>query len=342
MEILSSISSSEQCPDSRPPGSRLRALLCFIVLNAIIYLFVNAGLSKLPPAYYPSDARFQRSVHSLENKAPDIDLLFIGDSFMYYGLNPDNVRLGKCLSHNFSFASETSQSSYWKTKYYIDRGKLPNLKAVVMEISLGRAPDLSFASDYSKFYPMPEIATLNNPIETVRVFFLKNSLLLRMRQTISGLKYIPPDKLNEQSLDNGYTLRQYSYQPNRADEKMALEDKIKLSRKRFSGSDGRFYKMMSDMMKKRNAKIYFVVMPTLFGDKDLARELYNAHERYIRTYVPDATVFDYSLNRYPWKPELFSDRGHLNEKGAEILGTLISQDLSAQSETASMCRLDNQ
>jgi len=313
---------------------RARTVIAFIAINLALFLLAELTLRKYSKILFYYESYFSSSVDYFEKKASVINILFLGDSRVYYGVNPDVIPLRGCAIHNFAFPSEGIQSTYYKLEYYLSRGALPNLKFVFVPIRnpesisdkpfLQKGHALSWEANYSKYYPLNQMTPHLSIFDEMKTFFF-NSNVIRLRRHTAGKRLLRPSKVT--LLPNGYSKRTTVYTPIKSDEKEYLKSMQKQIDDADSNEWELFYKKTASALERRGVQPIFVLLPDLWHAPELRKDYVETLSGFVERNIPGSTFLDYTKNRFNWLNKDFADRGHLNIDGAHIFGQLIADDI---------------
>ena len=103
----------------------LKKLIYFVLIVLFIAVLIESVFHKFRLTNF--DIALSKSINNFEEVSDDIEVLFLGDSRTFYGINPITIN-SKLKTQNFSFPSEPIQTTYWKMKYYFDNEMLDSLK----------------------------------------------------------------------------------------------------------------------------------------------------------------------------------------------------------------------
>jgi ABC-type microcin C transport system permease subunit YejB len=107
------------------PRYVLRRGCGFLLVTAVLFAGVELVVRDHAERISASDREMGRSRTAFERRRTDVEILALGDSRVYHGVDPQFIHP---KAHNFGFPSEPIQSTYWKMKYYLERGDLPRLR----------------------------------------------------------------------------------------------------------------------------------------------------------------------------------------------------------------------
>ncbi|NEN25313.1 hypothetical protein G3O08_17590 [Cryomorpha ignava] len=248
----------------------------------------------------------------------DYELLILGNSRLYRGLNPDRFY---CQTFNFSHDNDTYNQLYFKLKYVLDNGKVFN--KVILGVDYHQ---FSFKSDTRNYVygdllgadymnDYPEGNLLLQKID----YYLGNVNPMKLR----GLKRVEDKPFQR---ENGQFIK-----PGKAKETNTVERD--LTRLDFQVN---YFKKIIDLC-RANGITVFMVMPPLRENELKAhtpaeRELFNS---FINDFVDNKQVFyfNYSKN-HDFKMTDFTDITHFNEAAANRFSEILSEDIFELTKTA--------
>jgi hypothetical protein len=102
------------------------AFIAFLVFIVVIFC-----LELTDRIVFRPKGIFARGVQDFEKQKNNVQIMFMGQSDMQYGIIPDILNYN---AYNFAASNETLLETYYKLKYYID--DMPNLRLVVLPVSL--------------------------------------------------------------------------------------------------------------------------------------------------------------------------------------------------------------
>ncbi len=305
--------------------------VCFIVLE--IFLMFNSQ------NFFIKDYQLQNSIKNFEVRKNEIELLFLGASGVYAGVNPDNIKINNFKVHNFGFPSESIQTTYYKIIHYLNNNDLKKLKLVAIEIRKGylyETNKLSVTKDlnYSQFYDLSDILLVNGLKEALSVLLHKSNIFRLRKDFINQFKINMVIK-EERIEKNGYAFRK-----NQINRKYLKEQTNFLLNLAKRGLDTKchpipiyYYKNLIELLQEKGIHVVLIQLPgagTIL-DNEQNSGLYDLSEEkiypVIENYFSDIPFFNYSSTDNKWTINDFSDRGHLNYIGAKKLGKFIENDL---------------
>jgi hypothetical protein len=322
----------------------LTQIAYFIASVTVFVILSEALLHKFNIAHF--DKVLSKSINNFEEFSDDLDALFLGDSRSFYGIDPNAIN-SKSNIHNFSFVSESIIITYWKMSYYLENKKLDNLKKVYIyfDESMISSPSrtrLKTTYDYSKFYNwnFDEITKDYSFTERINFWINVNSSLVRLRGSFRMLisqslqSLVKKNNENELLEKSGLSTRLYSIKPERFEsQKDYLVNGLK-GLPLIHPEPIKYYHKLVKLLKKHNIEVVFYKIPStsilLTYENNQLEQLYlNLHKRekyFIQSEFPGSKYEDFTFYDR-WELEDFSDRGHLNKKGAQKLGRNIKMGL---------------
>ncbi len=324
----------------------MKKLLLFLAINMAIFMVCEVALRANARDMFHHERFLELSVRNFEKRASDIDMLFLGDSRVYYGVNPDGIHAGDYKAHNFAYPLEPSQTTYYKLKYYLDRNMLPDLDMVLLQLRYDELPgrinqkgkyQLMLSHNYYRFYRFGEILRNNGPKKALMAFLNGNSYVIRLHKDI--FKAVSAGwSVREKLQENGYSRRDY-YNSGRNFDEEETERVLRIESKEWlelaeaalesdHNKNGLFYTKMVKMLKSRGVKVFFLHIPEYWETEGFSERLDVKLAEMAQKFVPGTPVWSYDYDHKIWDDiKLFSDIGHLNHDGSEVLGELITEDL---------------
>tara|TARA_B100001250_G_C19700684_1_gene744617 strand:+ start:77 stop:1096 length:1020 start_codon:yes stop_codon:yes gene_type:complete len=319
----------------------LKKLKWFTFLVFLLIIISEIALSKFK--IFPGDILLNQSIKNFEKDAMNTEVLFLGHSAPFYGINPSKIN-SKFNIHNFSFASEKIQTTYWKLKYYIDNNKVDNLKYVYIffeESMLSEsvlAPSTHY--DYSKYYNhfFNEITETWSTYEKINFWMKINSNLIRVQSSFANFLPIKIMSVFRRSVKNeevnefGYGIR--TYQINQKDFEKYIPYYINSSKVIHSINEEQFkdFHKLVDLLENNNINVVFYGLggtSILLKNKSYEKYLQLKNEReidFIKREFPNHSYINFFDIGIEFFLGDFSDMGHLNNKGANKLSEHIKID----------------
>lgn len=310
----------------------IKKILLFFTVISLILIIISI-LMKLYLMPF-QDISLAKSIHFFENEANSIEIIFLGDSQIYYGINPVCISLKKII-HNFGFASEPIQTTYWKIEYYFDKHALKKLRLAIINLDYRNFTSesrvgINMDYDYYKYYNYYFMDLIKYMGFRDIIKLIANRIdILRWRPYFVNNIMNKIKKPNERIMSSGYGERKYSHIT-----KLPSIRAADTYDKKPNHMNILFYNKLINLFREHGVEVMFIMMPDRFhrssqGEVDLkAREKEDKFvDKLIKTNFPSIRLLRYH-DRYKWQSDQFSDDSHLNDKGACILGELIKEDLS--------------
>lgn len=312
----------------------------FLKISVVVFLLFVVALLPVELLLRRDILFYDRIKHQSDSvfvqKQSSIEWMFLGDSQVFYGIDPAAIPTNR-KAHNFAFASEPIATTYFKIKYSLSKNYLPHLKKawIVFDMSqlTAKARDgLRFEYDYHEIYidrlfHDAEFRSSTTLKDWVRII-LYNSYTIRSR---SNLLRIAKEMQNkEDSLTAyGFALRHsamseqdssaavlaYKQDPNRAHHKALLDNNVQ------------YYKKLISLLQARGVEVRLIRMPLV---SDLADTVALQQEdkelrSIIRSHFGEIRFINSSLSGIGLLHNDFYDPGHLNDKGARKLASVLGE-----------------
>lgn len=329
------------------PKSTIRKLIFKILVFIIPFLILIESICRIYLVdLLPSEINCNKSIYNFESKCGNMDVLFLGHSFPYYGIDPDYVILENGLSsHNYSFSGEKIATTYYKIMYYLSKNKLPNLKLVVINIGYSNLfePACTINSEYpyNKFYNYLDIIR-TNPTNIFPSILNSLALYRVALQSDTVIKNLFFGFLQKESIqNNGYSRRDYLL--SEALFNTEINNYIKADKERDYKINPRSVNYINKLLfelQSRNIKVIFVKMPTsavllASGNNNFSKySIENTDilelktEMFIKNLYPEIPLYNYLKYSTDLSIEAFSDGGHLNHKGAMLFSKKLAIDIN--------------
>lgn len=330
-------------------------LIGFLFCGFMLLLFVELILGKYSTTIIPQEYYCEKSIDYFEKNDSNIDIIFLGQSQSYYGINPQYVKLmNKYKAYNFSFASEPIETTYYKLLYYMQNRYLKNLKLVIIDISgnILNPSNLNTDFKYSRFYNYLDIL-FNHDFYMFLKAIMSYSNIVRLRPYLTDFRFtFSTTALNEfikreHLLENGYCRRDYYLT------EYVLKNDIKNYERAYKNGDYKngyvpnpikikYLNRLVSIFTKKRINVIFIITPTpaiFLGQHGKYYSLVKDAERFdfyelkteqtVKKLFPQISVFNYNnpIKSNDFTLEMFSDAGHLNFNGSKLLATKISKDL---------------
>jgi hypothetical protein len=264
-----------------------------------IFVYIILAINVLPDLLKKTEGpstRQQLEISFSNVLHNDFDILVLGNSRLYRGVNPDKFSIA---SYNFSHDNDSYNQSYFKLKYLENN----NIKYNYLVLGIDYF-QFSFKSDtrsyiYGELLGDKYLADFQSNLFTSKlsqVFKIINpKILLRLRPK----KTIPFIKENGQYIRNG---------------KASLSDKVKRDISRLSFQIEYFNKII-EYCKYNNIKLFFVMLPTRKNEL----ESYSLSQmKEFDNFITDKniTFWNFSLDT-AYSVDNYTDITHFNSKTAD-------------------------
>jgi hypothetical protein len=287
-----------------------------------------------------------KSISNFEKKNDKIDILFLGDSQIFMGIDPDAIN-SKYEIYNFGFVSEPIITTYYKLNYYLEKNKLPNLKKVfivINSITLTRENRLIINKDYDYYkyynYFWDEIAKgmdweqkldyyLTEHFISYRLYShikteIKNRLVFRWKHIYSisesGFCYVPglvalsPEKFKTRIPIFIEDIRNESRNLTEISEK-GIND----------------YKKLIGIFQNNGVDVTLITLPSASvmissEEKELYRENQIILADFVEKHFENVSYINFSSEEYRdvWEIEDFRDGLHFSLNGSKKMGEILS------------------
>lgn len=290
---------------------KLLCLLCPVMsIYIILYLFVLPGLIEKTEG--PStEAQIVSSFNNAKSK--NYEILIIGNSGLYRGIDPDCFSLS---SYNFSHDNDSFNQIYYKLKYLENNNK--RFKYIILGVSYfqfsfisdtrnyvyGELLDKEYLKDYDEAYFFDNFLKKYNLLDNSRWIFIKN--LFAERKFTSYLK------------DNGQYVR-----PGVA----SANDKYYYSIRRLP-VQVKYFELILDFCKRKNIKVFICMLPTRENALiNYTEEEMREYDSFISSYT-DGNIHYLNYSRQKgWGLSDYTDITHFNENAAKRFSRLLSNDM---------------
>ncbi|EKD94375.1 MAG: hypothetical protein ACD_26C00086G0001 [uncultured bacterium] len=322
----------------------------FLFCGFVIFIATETVLNKYSEYILPSEHYLKKSIDCFEKIQDEINIIFLGHSQVYYGINPAYIKLSnKYKVHNFAFVSEPIETNYYKLSYYLQKRGLKNLKLVVIDASsIINEATLNTVFEYSRYYNYLDIL-FNHRYNLFLTAMVSKSNIIRLKPIITNINFsFSTSSLryfidNEHLLDNGYCKREYSFTESQF--KSEIQNYIKWDQEEKLYPDPiklRYLNRLISTLHNRKINVIFILppVPTLhLCQRGQYNSLITNHKKHdfcklkiqqiLKNIYPDIPVFNYNdpNKSIGFTLQHFSDRGHLNYRGSKLLSTKISNDL---------------
>jgi hypothetical protein len=299
--------------------------------------------------HFVNDDILSSSVNNFERKK-SISTLFVGNSKFYYGISESNC-FEKNNYHNFSFPSETIESTYWKLKYYIDKGQLKNLKQVYIQIEragiyVQNPIKRNNMYDYSTYYKH----SFNQITENKSILFKINEWLTgyftfyRLRPyfidlILNQINYKIVEKginrNNANVFGAGFLYSKYSNIHMKEDLPALINDELSYLKTPVNIIQLNYYDKLIRLFKKNGVAVDFIkiIEPidlVSVSDSTIQKILLSNLEKdknLVSKRYPDSKLIDLSKYVGSFTIEDFGDKIHLNKSGSIKFSQLLSYEI---------------
>lgn len=288
-------------------------------------LVILGGTTELLLRNIPNDYKYKNDF--LSTRSPEIEVLFLGSSHAYYGINPEYINKS---SFNAAYISQSLDYDYKILQKYND--KLSSLKYIVLPISyftffstLKNSGESWRVKNYIIYYGMKDSDNYKGHSEV-----LSNKLSINMDRIKS---YYIDQKLNRSCSDLGWGIDYNSVRKN------DLEKSGEYAALRHTNLDTSLMQenkavlqLVLEYAKKKNIKVLLFTPPAYksYVTKLNENQLRSTHagiDELLRKY-PHVHYRDFMTDT-SFIPFDFYDADHLNERGAEKLTRQIDSLINA-------------
>jgi hypothetical protein len=315
----------------------------FIALNAIPFIAAELWLRRHSADHFLADRNLRASIAKFELRARSLDVLFLGDSMAHFGIDPDAIPASGLQLHNFAFPGEPPATTFYKVKYYLERGDLPHLRLAVVQLNYYSVTEdyragLNTDYDYSRFYEYWDIARHQEHRQTL-LAVLGQSTVFRLHTDFVGQIQFRSLDAEPEPTAAGYGSRQDFVQSTDV-ERQTFEDlrtRLDESYVRVRIGAVENYRRLVNLFRNRGIKVAFLQLPTLAvvrANEPMPENLLDAvlERRTVRLIqhlfpgLPNINTADAGM---AWQAEHFADATHLNQAGARLLGEGLAAELPA-------------
>lgn len=237
----------------------------------------------------------------------DFEMLILGNSRLYRGLNPD---LFSAKTYNFAHDNETYNQIFYKLKYLYDNEK--EIEFLILGVdyfqfeifsdtrNFAYGPYLGedYLNDYpSKFYRIENYLSLLKPKRFLHLFTTKE---------VSFLK------------DNGQYIRDGIAKKNNSGTRSTERKIIQI----------KYFEKILKFSKKNNIKVFLIMPPTRFEELKLYKpNEINEFDEFLKKYENENVVFlDFSTDN-AFDLDDFTDLTHLNEAAANRFSEKLNDSI---------------
>jgi len=297
----------------------LKFTIFIILFAAIFQVFIGATEEKLLKVYGPN-TKMQIEQSFNEVLKEEYDMIILGNSRMYRGINPDMFSID---TYNFSHDNDTYNQMYYKLLYLEDNDRLP--KSVLIGTDYFQFSIISDTRNhvykslldkrYIKDYSFNFNKYMNN-----RMTFLQNNLLLRWKSIFEK------ENVNRPYLkENGQFIL-----PRKAMENDTLakdRESVMLDIQK------NYFKNILEYCRDKNIKV-MVIMPPLRDNelksyKDEYLEIFN---EYISESIEENEIYLNFTYDERFNINDFSDITHLNKEGADKFSKILWEKIEREIE----------
>ena len=230
----------------------------FLSLFIVVLIVAEVILRQISPSLISYDKEVRDSIASFENRASDIELLFLGNSQTVHAINPEFMQNSGLKIHNFGYANEPIRTTYWKVKYYLDRGLLPQLKSVFLQLIIYDKREIRHEYNYHKYYNYIDIIReldLNEwyefTLSHLYIYRVGRNILKKIAdgsvRTISKYGFrIAHDKLSDEAFNH------YINKVKNSEYEEYIIDNLNIL----------YYKKLMDMLTGHGIRVYVYTLPT--------------------------------------------------------------------------------
>lgn len=295
----------------------------FILPIALIFTLFEYQLSKIPNSYNFKQKKF------LE-KSPNLELLVLGSSHSYYGINPDEIV--KDLGFNFANSSQNLYYDLELTKKYLKQ--MPNLKNVIISISyFSLLGDILFGSseDFRKHFYFRYFGILPNHLDAG---FKNLSLYFLYGQEKCWEFFTKGFEVNlaENIHNNGWFQREKENNLSHINESAGIE-RIKFHHSTFSeeyfGNNQNYLRELITLLSQKGINVVLVSPPVhqfYYQNMDPKKE--EIYLNFINQFCSEFGIkfFNY-LKDNRFNIDDFANVDHLNKSGAKKFSKIIKSEV---------------
>ncbi len=240
----------------------------------------------------------------------DYDLLILGNSRMYRGINPDIFSI---KAFNFSHDNDSYNQLYYKLRFL--EAKKKRIQYLILGVDYFQFSFMSNTRNYvyADYLGLDYLKDFND-----RVLWLKCKYYLDCAKP-NRLLYLRSNNHVSFLKENGQYIR-----PHKAKE----NDSIKRNVNRLA-IQVNYLKKILDVCRSENIKVFMVMLPVRKNEmKGYTSEEIKEFDLFIHKYVDNWNTFylNYGLDT-TFKTEDYTDLTHLNEKGADRFSRILNDSL---------------
>lgn len=294
--------------------------LCFIIIFNLLY--------KISP-YSVVDKFYNYSHTNLLKKKDQIRNLFMGDSYIYYGINP------KYLSkyseyHNYAFPGEPIFNAFFKLKYLVEKEKfneIQNIYLIGNSHMFIQESRLEFNFRFNDHYILSEYCDeffwklkFSSKVDYCLYF----SDLLRL-----GADVLKTSAHNEYQNQFGFGMRQQhidSITQFNIDEFKKNRTDINLN---YKNETLEYYIKFNNFCKKNNINVVFLILPQAISLVNGLEERFvfeRDTEAFLHKHFPHNKIINLASKNIPLTVNDFFDLGHMNVYGASKLTKFLDKE----------------
>lgn len=288
----------------------LKKLAVFFGITAVLYvLFSLLLLPQLLKATNGPNVQEQLDM-SFDNaaKAKDCQMLVLGNSRLYCGINPDAFSL---KTYNFSHNNDSYNQLYYKLKWILDKGVRPQIVMLGVDYF-----QFSIFSDSRNYAYVPLLGKEYLKDYPKKNYFFQNELVLlnpsTVRNMVKGPNYYQWLKPNGQYVRTGIPKE---------------TDYIKRNIKRKKVQEKYLDKILEEC-KNRGIQVFMVMAPMREKERNqYKKEALVEFNKYLNNHLGNGVVYlDYS-NDTTYQMNDFIDFSHLNQKSATRFSKSLDRDI---------------
>lgn len=278
-----------------------------IIIYSILAIFIIPSLLTIqngPSTKQQIDLSFENAIKL------EYDVLILGNSRTYRGLNPDIFSMN---TFNFSHDNDSYNQLFYKLRFLLENKK--DFKYLILGVDYFQFSFLSNSRNYV-YADYLGVDYLND--------YSDNVFLLKLKYHFSNIdpqkllllkpnKNIPVFRENGQFIVSGI-----------ADENDAIQRDIKRLK-----IQEEYFKRIIDLCDANNIKVFLIMLPIRQNELNSysAKEIINFN-KYINTFVNDVNIYylDYSLNN-DFETKDYTDITHFNEAAADRFSKMVNDSL---------------
>jgi hypothetical protein len=318
----------------------IKLFIIVLICSITVILYLNYSYLKTERILGPNTKhQIEQSFNNLGKER--FDLLFIGNSRLYRGINPDSISAFK--AYNFSYDGDSFLQTYYKLKY-IEEHKI-NFKYAVISadyFSFSLLADNS-NSNYYHYFNNSYKTICNGELKKIPVF--KSD---KKKENSSWRVYKYMDNLNDdfnqwitKNINNSAIQFIKGLKSTNADKPFLKPSGQYIVNSKAGEED--FLERSSDVYTplqnyldsillhctKNNIKVFLAMLPTRKNElKNYKHDFQNNIDNFYKSLTDNKNVFYLNYkNDSTYKLEDFSDLTHFSVKGADRFSKQITKDL---------------